>query len=109
MSPYRLYIARIVFKHLDHPQDYILFTYCIDAINYKEAYQRALIVASEQFAELNKKSRYSFVGLQELTLLNSIQSENQRSLISDNVSDVDEDALKTYHDQLILKLSDLSV
>lgn len=107
MSPYRLYIAKIVFKHLGHPQDYILFTYCIDAINYKEAYQRALIVASAQFADLNVKSRYTFVGLQELTLLNSIGNEDQRSPVSDNISDVDEEALKTYHNKLIMELSDL--
>lgn len=107
MSPYRLYIAKIVFKHLGHPQDYILFTYCIDALNFKEAYQRALIVASEQFADLNEQGRYSFVGLQELTLLNSIGSEEQRSPVSDNVSDVDEAALKSSHDQLIMKLSDI--
>lgn len=107
MNINRFYISKIVFKHIVYPRDYILYTYCIDATDFKEAYQKVLVVASQQFAYLNSKSKYSFVGLQELTMLNGITEEHQQTLISDNISDIDEFELKSQYNEMVAKLSEL--
>lgn len=105
MTNHSLYLAKVIFKNLLEDNKYMSYTYCFEAAHYKEAYQQALIIASEKYFTLNESGSYNFIGLQELEALSEQQMPAAYSNLINAVANIDEDALKTYQDDLIQHLS----
>jgi hypothetical protein len=88
MNKLNLYLARFSFIVINDPNKRcIYFSYCIEASNDKFAYQKALIIASEKYYELNLEGDYSFNKLDTLTLINSQSEANSKVNIIYNTVD----------------------
>lgn len=105
MATIQLYISKVIFKSLELDPKYMSYSYCFEAANDKEAYQKALIIASEQYFILNQNGSYNFVGLQKLTLLNKLGDTKLVEGEFHSEPSIDEYALKCYQDALIKYIS----
>lgn len=90
MNKLNLYLARFSFISLNDPnKKCIYFSYCLEASNDKFAYQKALIIASNKYDELNIDGAYSFNQLDTLTFINSQpEASNKDNIIYDTVDEV---------------------
>lgn len=85
--------------------NYMSYTYCFEANNYKEAYQQALIIASEKYFSLNETGDYNFLGIGALSPLDMGATPLEYQDLMHPIYNVDETKLKLFQNDLAHHLS----